>query len=74
MPLGTNQATNYLANNPDLGQYYQENIAGTPEEADTDLETGILRAIGDPKKRFQEDALMLMRAIRFAIVTGFEIE
>jgi hypothetical protein len=33
MPLGTNQATNYLANNPDLGQYYQENIAGTPEEA-----------------------------------------
>ena len=41
---------------------------------ETDLETGILRAIGDPKKRFQEDALRLMRAIRFAIVTGFEIE
>jgi hypothetical protein len=33
MPLGTTQATNYLRNNPDLGQYYQENIAGTPEEA-----------------------------------------
>ena len=33
MPLGTNQATNYLANNPDLVQYYNENIAGTPEEA-----------------------------------------
>ena len=33
MPLGTNQATNYLANNPDLVQYYKENIAGTPEEA-----------------------------------------
>ena len=40
----------------------------------TDLETGILRAIGDPKKRFQEDALRLMRAIRFAVVTGFKIE
>ena len=40
----------------------------------TDLETGILRAIGDPKKRFQEDALRLMRAIRFSVVTGFKIE
>ena len=39
-----------------------------------DLEAGILRAIGDPKKRFEEDALRLMRAIRFAVVTGFEIE
>ena len=40
----------------------------------TDLETGILRAIGDPKKRFQEDALRLLRAIRFSVVIGFEIE
>jgi len=39
-----------------------------------DLKSGILRAIGDPNKRFEEDALRLMRAIRFAVVTGFEIE
>ena len=39
-----------------------------------DLEAKILRAIGDPQKRFEEDALRLMRAIRFAVVTGFEIE
>ena len=39
-----------------------------------DLEAMVLRAIGDPKKRFEEDALRLMRAIRFAVVTGFEIE
>ncbi|MDC0300935.1 CCA tRNA nucleotidyltransferase, partial [Akkermansiaceae bacterium] len=39
-----------------------------------DLEAGILRAIGEPKKRFQEDALRLLRAVRFATETGFEIE
>ena len=39
-----------------------------------DLKAKILRAIGDPEKRFQEDALRLLRAIRFATVTGFEIE
>ena len=39
-----------------------------------DLEAGILRAIGNPKKRFEEDALRLMRAVRFAVITGFEIE
>jgi len=33
MPLGTNEANNYLANNNDLLQYYRDNIAGTPEEA-----------------------------------------
>ena len=32
MPLGTDQATNYLANNPDLVQFYNDNIAGTPAE------------------------------------------
>lgn len=39
-----------------------------------DLEAKILRAIGDPEKRFQEDALRLLRAIRFAVSTGFQIE
>ncbi len=39
-----------------------------------DLDHKILRAIGDPKKRFEEDSLRLLRAIRFAVVTGFEIE
>lgn len=39
-----------------------------------DLEAGIIRAIGDPEQRFEEDALRLMRAIRFATSTGFEIE
>jgi putative nucleotidyltransferase with HDIG domain len=39
-----------------------------------DLTAGILRAIGNPADRFHEDALRLMRAIRFATTLGFEIE
>lgn len=39
-----------------------------------DLEAGILKAIGDPVQRFQEDKLRLLRAARFAATFGFEIE
>jgi poly(A) polymerase len=39
-----------------------------------DLDAKILRAIGNPEDRFKEDALRLLRAIRFATTTGFEIE
>ena len=39
-----------------------------------DLKRGLIRAVGDPYKRFSEDALRILRAIRFASVLGFEIE
>jgi len=39
-----------------------------------DLNKKILRAVGDPTERFQEDALRLMRAIRFNAQLGFAIE
>jgi len=39
-----------------------------------DLESGILRAIGDPAQRFREDRLRLLRAVRFAATFGFEVE
>ena len=39
-----------------------------------DLDAGILRAIGDPARRFQEDQLRLLRAVRFAARFGFAIE
>jgi poly(A) polymerase len=39
-----------------------------------DLSAGIVRAIGDPKLRFSEDYLRLIRAVRFAARFGFAIE
>src|SRR5712675_1137575 len=51
----------------------------TREELDfvdgrTDLRAGIVRAIGDPRARFAEDKLRMMRAVRFAARFGFRIE
>ena len=39
-----------------------------------DLENRIIRSVGDPKKRFCEDALRILRAFRFASQLEFEIE
>ena len=39
-----------------------------------DLQKKLLRTVGDPNKRFEEDALRLMRAVRFAAQLDFEIE
>ncbi|MGD0500366.1 MAG: CCA tRNA nucleotidyltransferase [Bryobacteraceae bacterium] len=39
-----------------------------------DLERGLIRAIGDPRIRFAEDHLRLLRAVRFAARLGFAIE
>ena len=39
-----------------------------------DLAIGVIRAVGDPEKRFSEDALRILRAFRFSSQLGFEIE
>ncbi|MBE6645461.1 MAG: CCA tRNA nucleotidyltransferase [Ruminococcaceae bacterium] len=39
-----------------------------------DLENKLIRAVGDPVKRFNEDALRILRALRFASTLGFSIE
>lgn len=39
-----------------------------------DLEAGIIRAVGNPTERFTEDALRMMRAVRFAAQLGYQIE
>ncbi|MBI2442466.1 MAG: HD domain-containing protein [Candidatus Levybacteria bacterium] len=45
-----------------------------PFNGQTDLQNKIIRAVGDPDKRFKEDALRLMRAIRLATELSFTLE
>ncbi len=40
----------------------------------TDLKNGIIRCVGDAKERFTEDALRMMRAVRFSAQLGYAIE
>lgn len=56
-------------------------MAYSPEEGiidlfggQKDLEGRIIRCVGNPYARFEEDALRILRALRFASVYGFEIE
>lgn len=39
-----------------------------------DLQRRLMRAVGDPAERFTEDALRILRAVRFAAVLGFSVE
>ena len=39
-----------------------------------DLEFGIIRAVGDPAERYEEDALRMLRALRFSAQLNFSIE
>lgn len=43
-------------------------------QGQVDLEKRLIRAIGVPHDRFNEDHLRMLRAVRFATVLGFEIE
>lgn len=58
---------NAMAYRPDTGvvDYYG---------GQADLAEGIVRCVGDPDARFTEDALRILRALRFASRFGFEIE
>ncbi len=39
-----------------------------------DLDARLVRAVGEPAERFREDALRMLRAVRFAAVLGFTVE
>lgn len=45
-----------------------------PYKGQEDFNNKQIRAVGDANQRFQEDALRLLRAVRFAATLGFEIE
>lgn len=45
-----------------------------PFQGQSDLADGVIRSVGQADKRFSEDALRIMRALRLAAVMGFSIE
>ena len=45
-----------------------------PFDGQKDLQNGVLRAVGDADTRFREDALRILRGLRFASKLGFAIE
>ena len=53
----------------DLRGTFRDPFGGT-----ADLEAGILRCVGEPDRRFREDALRMMRGLRFAADLAFSIE
>ncbi len=58
---------NAMAYHPDVG--IRDFFGGR-----ADLEAKLLRTVGESRKRFTEDALRILRALRFSAVLGYEIE
>ncbi|MBI2097057.1 MAG: HD domain-containing protein [Candidatus Sungbacteria bacterium] len=57
-----------------LGLKNQEFQLIDPFGGQKDLEERLIRTVGDPKERFGEDALRMLRAVRIGTELGFEIE
>lgn len=57
---------NSIAYNPSVG--FVDTFGGK-----RDIENRIIRCVGNPDERFNEDALRILRALRFSSVLGFEI-
>ena len=58
---------NAIGYNPDMG-------ICDPYGGEADIESGIIRTVGEPDKRFLEDALRIIRGVRFSSKLCFEIE
>lgn len=54
--------------------YHPEKGIIDPFKGITDLKKSIIRAVGDADKRFEEDALRMLRALRFSVQLGFKID
>ncbi len=52
----------------------EKEVVIDPYKGKNDIEKKIIRAVGDPEKRFGEDALRMFRAVRFAATLNFKIE
>lgn len=60
---------NALALNPDEPENVVDLFGGRK-----DIKAKIIRAVGEPSDRFKEDALRMLRAVRFSSQLGFELE
>lgn len=45
-----------------------------PHSGASDLKQGLIKTVGEPDLRFKEDALRILRMLRFSITLGFEID
>ncbi len=52
----------------------QKKIVIDPFSGQKDLKAQVIKTVGNPEERFNEDALRMLRAARFAATLGFEIE
>jgi len=58
-----------------IGPHFKEEFKLVdPFNGREDLKKGIIRAVGNPEKRFKEDPSRILRAVRFACQLGFQIE
>ena len=53
---------------------HTDGLVSDPFGGMDDIKNQLIRCVGDPEKRFEEDALRMFRAIRFSARLGFEIE
>ncbi|MDR0530800.1 MAG: HD domain-containing protein [Oscillospiraceae bacterium] len=54
--------------------YHPARGLADPYDGAGDLRNKILRCVGDPGRRFEEDALRILRALRFSAALGFSLE
>ena len=51
-----------------------DGLVSDPFGGAADLRRGVIRCVGEPERRFEEDALRMLRALRFSAKLGFSIE
>ena len=51
-----------------------DGIVSDPFGGAADLRRGVIRCVGEPERRFEEDALRMLRALRFSAKLGFSID
>lgn len=54
--------------------FHPESGLYDPLNGEADLKNKIIKAVGDPVKRFEEDALRILRMLRFSVNLGFKID